>query len=59
LIGDFVLAGAGEDEAEDRPHRAVALFTEKAGLSGEGVSLTGETSVLGAAISFKADGGSL
>jgi hypothetical protein len=36
LIGDLVLVGTGEEEAEFLPHSAVAFLTEKADFSGEG-----------------------
>ena len=53
-MDDWVLVGAGEDEADCRPQSVVALLTEKAGFSGEGVFLVGDTSALGTSISFKA-----
>jgi hypothetical protein len=57
LIGDLVLNGTGDEEADCLPHRAVAFFTdENPDFCGEGSSLTGEASALGGGISFKAAG---
>jgi hypothetical protein len=57
LIGDFVLAGAGDEDGDCLPHRAVALLTDaNVDFSGEGASLTGVTSTFGGAISFNGVG---
>jgi hypothetical protein len=53
LIGDLTLAGAGDEDADDLPHRVVALLTdENVVFSGEGSSLAGEISTLGVEISL-------
>lgn len=54
LIGDFVFAAKGDDDAGCLPHRAVAFLTDAKGdLTGDGSSLAGETSTFGVVTSFK------
>lgn len=53
LIGDFVLAGTGDEDADCLPHSEVAFFTEeKVDFSGEDSSLAGEISTFGGEISL-------
>lgn len=57
MIGDFVLKGTGDEEADCLPHRAVAFFTEEnPEFCGDVSSLIGDTSALGADISFSTAG---
>lgn len=56
-MGDFVLVGTGEASADCLPQRAVTVLTEaNVALSGDGSSLTEETSTLGGGISFNTAG---
>jgi len=53
LIGDLTLAGAGDEDADGRPHRELALLTEEnVVFSGEASSVAFETSTLGVEISL-------